>query len=69
LRDALDLAAQKKSVLLCFERNPKHCHRTIVAERMAALNSLTIENLGVRPRAMGGFRKSAGSADRLAGAC
>jgi uncharacterized protein (DUF488 family) len=25
-----DLAAQKPSALLCFERDPKHCHRTML---------------------------------------
>jgi uncharacterized protein (DUF488 family) len=69
LNDAIVLASEKKSVLICFERNPKHCHRTIVAERMAALSSLKVENLGVQSRGMGGLRQNAGSADRLAGAC
>lgn len=69
LYDAVALAEEKRSALMCFERNPKHCHRTIVAERMVALSSLTMINLGVQPRGVGGIRQNAGSADRLVGAC
>lgn len=29
------LAATKRSALLCFEADHRHCHRTILAERMA----------------------------------
>jgi uncharacterized protein (DUF488 family) len=28
----LSLAAEKPSALLCFERNPAHCHRTLLLE-------------------------------------
>jgi uncharacterized protein (DUF488 family) len=69
LHEAIVLAEEKKSALMCFERNPKHCHRTIVADRMVALSSLARIDLGVQPRGMGGLRQNAGSADRLAGAC
>jgi uncharacterized protein (DUF488 family) len=31
----LDLAAEKRSALLCFERDPKQCHRTLL--RLAVL--------------------------------
>lgn len=27
-----DLAAEKPTALLCFERDPAHCHRTLLAE-------------------------------------
>lgn len=27
-----ELAAEKPSALLCFERNPEHCHRTLLLE-------------------------------------
>jgi uncharacterized protein (DUF488 family) len=67
LLDAVSLATEKKSVLMCFERDPRHCHRTIVAERMAALSSLQIRNLGVQSREQR-IRDSAGSADRFAAA-
>ena len=29
------LAATKRSALLCFEADYRHCHRTILAERLA----------------------------------
>lgn len=31
----LDLAAEKPSALLCFERDPAHCHRTLLLEAVA----------------------------------
>jgi len=32
----IDLAAEKPSALLCFERDPAHCHRTPLRETMMA---------------------------------
>src|SRR3954447_1662104 len=32
----LDLAAEKPSALLCFERDPGHCHRTLLLKTVAA---------------------------------
>lgn len=69
LSDAVSLASERQSVLVCFERDPRHCHRTIVAERMAAISSLKIKNLGVKPRSLQGVRNGVGSADRYVGAC
>lgn len=31
----LALAAEKPSALLCFERDPRHCHRTLLLEAEA----------------------------------
>lgn len=31
----LDLAAEKPSALLCFERDPAHCHRTLLLKAVA----------------------------------
>ena len=31
-----DLAAEKRSAVLCFERDPKHCHRTILLREEGA---------------------------------
>ena len=31
----LDLAAEKPSALLCFERDPAHCHRTLLINAVA----------------------------------
>lgn len=32
----LDLAREKPSALLCYERDPQHCHRTLLLEAVAA---------------------------------
>lgn len=50
LRDAVNIASAEPSVLLCYERDPKHCHRTLVAGMMKELASFTIRHLGVNPR-------------------
>ena len=47
LRNAIDLACEKSSVLLCFERSPKGCHRTIVANEMRKHMDFEVRNLGV----------------------
>src|SRR3546814_7244467 len=39
LHDAVDLAMRSSSVLLCFERSPKECHRTMVAAEMEQVRS------------------------------
>jgi uncharacterized protein (DUF488 family) len=31
----LELAAEKPSALLCFEREPRHCHRTLLLDAIA----------------------------------
>src|SRR5579871_1204099 len=46
LAHAADLASDRPSALLCFEAEPAHCHRRIVARRLAErLKDLEIENL------------------------
>ncbi len=50
LGDAVNIALAEPSVLLCYERDPKHCHRTLVAGMMKGLASFTIRHLGVNPR-------------------
>lgn len=50
LKDAANIAVSQPSVLLCYERDPKHCHRTLVAGMMKELASFTIRHLGVNPR-------------------
>lgn len=50
LKEAANIAMAKPSVLLCYERDPKQCHRTLVAGLMKELASFTIRHLGVNPR-------------------
>lgn len=66
---AVALASEKRTALVCFERDAKHCHRTIVAQRMIPLGSFKIRNLGVEPKGSRSIHENAGSADRLAGTC
>lgn len=45
LREALALAAREAVCLLCLERAPRHCHRSIVADALAARGGLEVEHL------------------------
>jgi len=48
LREAARIASDASAVLLCYERDPKHCHRTIVAKEMAEQSPFAIRHLGVQ---------------------
>jgi uncharacterized protein (DUF488 family) len=45
LAEALDIARQRPSALLCFEAEAVHCHRRIVAERLTAAFPFEVEDL------------------------
>jgi uncharacterized protein (DUF488 family) len=63
LRLASDEVRAAPTALLCFERNPQHCHRTIVAKELSRLCSLSVQHLGViedaAARELGGAAKEA----------
>ena len=42
---AADLPAGGASALLCVERDPEACHRSLIAERLAALPGISVEHL------------------------
>ncbi|HEY8277818.1 MAG TPA: DUF488 domain-containing protein [Methyloceanibacter sp.] len=45
LGEAIALATSQPTCLLCFERDPNHCHRLIVAERMVRESPFVVEHL------------------------
>ena len=45
LAEATTLAAAQPICLLCFERNPHHCHRTILASMIRAQTGQSIRHL------------------------
>lgn len=47
LGELLSIAREASVVLLCFERNPADCHRTIVAKQLERDGAI-IKNIGVR---------------------
>ncbi len=51
LEDALDLAREASACLMCYERDPKRCHRSIVAAEMAKRERIEIRHLTVRSSA------------------
>ncbi|WP_423141099.1 DUF488 family protein [Parablastomonas sp. CN1-191] len=50
LEDAAIVATRAPTALLCYERDPKDCHRSLVAKRLLGLRSLRVRHLGVRSR-------------------
>jgi uncharacterized protein (DUF488 family) len=47
LAELAELASEKTSCFLCFERNHTECHRTIVADRIRRRTRLTVRHIGV----------------------
>jgi uncharacterized protein (DUF488 family) len=64
LKIAGELSSDESCVLLCYERNPQHCHRTIVADRLSVLYSFQVRHLGVQD---GASRRSSERSDDRAG--
>ncbi|MBF0311192.1 MAG: DUF488 domain-containing protein [Magnetococcales bacterium] len=50
LEEVSALAMNAKSCLLCYERDPEMCHRSIVARSLHAQHGFIIRNLGVNVR-------------------
>lgn len=48
LDQAVGLSLNAPSCLLCYERNPENCHRSIVAMHMIGYERFSIHHLGVR---------------------
>jgi len=48
LKAAIDLATSRVSCLLCYERNPDECHRTIVATAITADTGQPVVPIGVQ---------------------
>lgn len=55
------IASEEVCALLCFERDPKHCHRTIIAKEIEQRTDLKIWHLGVQKTA----KKSTPKSDRI----
>ena len=45
LAEARDIAKQRTAALLCYEADPAHCHRRIVAERLCEEHAFEVEDL------------------------
>lgn len=45
LNEAIDVAANRTAVLLCFEKDHQNCHRCMVADRMATLGNFQLVHL------------------------
>jgi uncharacterized protein (DUF488 family) len=47
LTHAAETVEQQPTALLCYERDPKTCHRSLVAKRLQDVCSLNVQHLGV----------------------
>lgn len=47
MEEAAKFAARSRVALMCFEADPLHCHRTVIARRLAKLMKLRIVSLQV----------------------
>ena len=45
LAEALDIARERPAALLCYEADPAHCHRRIVAQRLVATGNFEVDDL------------------------
>lgn len=45
LEQAISLTKLRRACLLCYEHDPEHCHRTLVAERISARTGAKILHL------------------------
>lgn len=41
------LAANESPCVMCYERDPKQCHRMLIAERLASMAGVEVEHLFV----------------------
>lgn len=48
LKEAVGIASKGTSCLLCYERDPKMCHRSMVAKSMCDLAEFRLIHLGIR---------------------
>jgi len=56
LSRAASIARETTTVLLCYERNPKECHRTIVAQQLLQRGVSEVRHLGVSASRSGATR-------------
>ncbi|MBF0347438.1 MAG: DUF488 domain-containing protein [Magnetococcales bacterium] len=54
LNQAAALASDATSCLLCYERDPRSCHRSVVAAKLMEGWNLVVKNIGVENRNAGG---------------
>lgn len=48
LDEAVEIALDETSILMCYERDYKDCHRTIVATELGRRGEFTVQHVGVR---------------------
>jgi len=48
LREVLEIIESGEVCLLCYEREPNQCHRTMVADALAEMSDIRVIHLGVR---------------------
>jgi len=68
LQEVAQEANAETVVLMCYERAPRDCHRSLVAQRLVNFRSFQVVNLGVQVGGAIRRDKDGAAARRLAGA-
>lgn len=68
LHDLVSTLIAEVCVLLCYEREPKHCHRSILCDDLKKLGSFDVKHIGVQPMARSEGKVILNGFDRHAGA-
>lgn len=45
LNDLIELARTESPCMMCYERDPRHCHRLLIGQRVQAVSDLEIQDL------------------------
>ena len=45
LNDLIELARAESPCMMCYERDPRHCHRLLVGERVQAMSDVEVQDL------------------------
>ena len=45
LSDLIGLARTESPCMMCYERDPRHCHRLLIGERVQAITDVAVRDL------------------------
>jgi uncharacterized protein (DUF488 family) len=64
LAEAVALSQGGDACLMCYERDPKVCHRKLVADRISAITGSAVKHLGVKDGIVASKRGADGAGSR-----
>jgi uncharacterized protein (DUF488 family) len=63
LAEAVTLSENGGACLMCYERDPKTCHRRLVADEISAITGSVVRHLGVKDGVVSGKRRAEGASE------